>query len=160
MEQISNAWGVILMMASVSNSSSPQYFVYQPLPDGLSNRQRDRYLQGIFIAELRSAFMLIAELQKQLTRLQLNKDTAIVSPLPSTPSTIPLTPSPAPGAPVSSCTPAAATAEDVLSPHSASASSRLYPPVVDMSRDRAARCCWVQQGLPLHQRQSCVNQVW
>ena len=124
------------MMVSIANSSSLQYFVYQPLPGGLSNRQRDRYLQDIFTADLRSAFMLTAEPQKQLMGLQLNKDTAIVPPLPSTPSTIPLTPSPAPGAPVSSGTPAATAAEDVLSPHAASASSRSYPPLVRLDARR------------------------
>ena len=51
-----------------------------------------------------------------------------LAPSPSTPLTIPLTPRPslAPGAPVSSCTPAAAADADVLSPKSASASSRSY----------------------------------
>ena len=120
------------MMASIANSSSPQYFVFQLLPDGLSNRQRDEYLQGIFAADLRSAFALITNLQEQITELQLIKGNAIVSPSPSTPSTIPMTPSPAPDAPISSCTPAsaAAAAEDVLSPNSASTSSRSYPPLI------------------------------
>ena len=95
------------MMASIADSDSPQYFVFKPLPDNLSDRQRDEYLQDICVADLRSAFVLIANLQKQITELQLNKSGTIVPPSPSTPSTILLTPSPAPGPPISSCTPAA-----------------------------------------------------
>ena len=89
----------------------------RPLPDNLSRRQHDDYFQEIFVADLRSAFALITNLQKQITELQLNKGNTIVSPSPSTPSTILLTPSPAPGPPISSCTPAAIAAEDVLAPN-------------------------------------------
>ena len=60
-----------MMMASFHDSDSPQYFVFQPLPDGLSDRQRDKRLQDILVADLRSAFVLIAELQKTITELQL-----------------------------------------------------------------------------------------
>ena len=77
--------------------------MYQPLPDNLSRRQHNDYLQGIFAADLGSAFALINNLQKQITELQLNKGNTIVPPSPSTPSTILLTPSPAPGPPISSC---------------------------------------------------------
>ena len=51
-----------LMMASTDDSGSPQYLVFQPLPDGLSYRQRDKHLKNILVADLRSAFVLIAEL--------------------------------------------------------------------------------------------------
>ena len=117
-------------MTTIGGSDSPQYLVYRPLPDNLSRRQRDDYLQEVFVTDLRSAFALIANLQKQITELQLNKSNTIVSPSPSTPSTILLTPSPAPGPPISSCTPAATAAADVLAPNSASASSRSYPPLI------------------------------
>ena len=50
------------MMASIGDSGSPQYLVFQPLPDGLSYRQRDKHLKNILVADLRSAFVLIAEL--------------------------------------------------------------------------------------------------
>ena len=102
---------------------------------GWSQQQATRqvlYLQDIFVADLRSAFTLITDLQKQLAELQLNKDKTVVPPSPSTPSTVPLTPSPAPGAPVSSCTPTAIADADVLSPKSASTSSRSYPPLVKL----------------------------
>ena len=46
-------------MATIDGSDSPQYFVYRPLPGNLSRRQRDDYLQEIFVANLRSAFALI-----------------------------------------------------------------------------------------------------
>ena len=120
-------------MTTIDGSGSPQYFVFQPLPDSLNNRQRDEYLQDIFVADLRSAFALITDLQKQITELQLNKSSTIVSPSPSTPSTILLTPSPAPGPPISSCTPAATAAADVLAPNSASASSRSCPPLIRLA---------------------------
>ena len=59
------------MMASIDDSGSPQYRVFQPLPNGLSNRQRDNHLQDVLVADLRSAFVLIAELQKTATDLTL-----------------------------------------------------------------------------------------
>jgi hypothetical protein len=102
-----------LTITTIANSDSPQHFVFQPLPDNLNRRQRDDYIQNICVADLRSAFVLITDLQKQITELQLKKGNTIVSPSPSTPSTILLTPSPAPGPPISSCTPAAIAAEDV-----------------------------------------------
>ena len=114
-------------MTTIDGSDSPQYFVYRPLPDNLSRRQRDDCLQKIFVADLRSTFALIDNLQKQITELQLTKGNTIVSPSPSTPSAVLLTPSLAPGPPISSCTPAATAAADVLAPNSASASSRSYP---------------------------------
>ena len=117
-------------MTTIDGSDSPQYFVYRPPPDNLSRRQLDDYFQGVFVADLRSVFALVNNLQKQITELQLNKSNTIVPPSPSTPSTILLTPSPAPGPPISSCTPAATAAADVLTPNSASASSRLYPPLI------------------------------
>ena len=117
-------------MTTIDGSDSPQYFVYRPPPDNLSRRQLDDYFQEIFVADLRSVFALINNLQKQITELQLNKSNTIVPPSPSTPSTILLTPSPAPGPPISSCTPAATAAADVLAPNSASASSRSYPPLI------------------------------
>ena len=119
-----------MIMTTIDGSGSPQYFVFQPLPDNLSNRQRDDCLQDIFVADLRSAFALITNLQKQITELQLAKGNTIAPPPPSTPSTILLTPSSAPGPPTSSCTPAATAAEDVLAPNSASASSGSHPPLV------------------------------
>ena len=119
-----------LTMTTIDGSDSPQYFVYRPPPDNLSRRQLDDYFQGVFVADLRSVFALVNNLQKQITELQLNKSNTIVSPSPSTPSTILLTPSPAPGPPISSCTPAATAAADVLAPNSASASSRSYPPLI------------------------------
>ena len=114
-------------MALVRRSTS---CTMQPLPDNLSRRQLDNYFQGVFVADLRSVFALVNNLQKQITELQLNKSNTIVPPSPSTPSTILLTPSPAPGPPISSCTPAAAAAADVLAPNSASASSRSNPPLI------------------------------
>ena len=60
-------------MATIDGSGPPQYLVYQPLSDNLSRRQRDDYLQHIFVTDLRSAFALIDNLQKQITELQLNK---------------------------------------------------------------------------------------
>ena len=84
-------------MTTIANSDSPQHFVFQPLPENLNRRQRDDYLQDICVTDLRSAFALITNLQKQITELQLNKGSTIVPPSPSTPSTILLTPSPAPG---------------------------------------------------------------
>ena len=98
------------MKTTIDGSGPPQYLVYQPLPDNLSRRQRDDYLQEVFVADLRSAFALITNLQKQITELQLTKGNTIVSLSPSTPSTIPLTPSPAPGPPISLCTPAVTAA--------------------------------------------------
>ena len=59
------------MMASCHGSDSPQYLVFQPLLDGLSVRQRDKCLQDFLVADLRSAFVLIAKLQKTITELQL-----------------------------------------------------------------------------------------
>ena len=53
------------MMATIDGSGSPQYFVYRPLPDSLSRRQHDDYLQDIFVADLRSAFALITNLQSK-----------------------------------------------------------------------------------------------
>ena len=117
-------------MTTIDGSDSPQYFVYRPPPDNLSRRQLDDYFQGVFVADLRSVFALVNNLQKQITELQLNKSNTIVPPSPSTPSTILLTPSLAPGLPISSCTPAATAAADVLAPNSASASSRSNPPLV------------------------------
>ena len=83
-------------MTTTANSDLPQYFMFKLLPDNLSDRQHDEYLQDIYIADLQSAFTLITNLQKQIAELQLNKGNTIVPPLPSTPSTILLTPSPAP----------------------------------------------------------------
>ena len=100
-----------LTMTTIDGSDSPQYFVYRPPPDNLSRRQLDDYFQGVFVADLRSVFALVNNLQKQITELQLNKSNTIVSPSPSTPSTILLTPSPAPGPPISSYTPAATAAK-------------------------------------------------
>ena len=117
-------------MTTIDGSDSPQYFVYRPPPDNLSRRQLDDYFQGVFVADIRSVFALINNLEKKITELQLNKSNTIVSPSPSTPSTILLTPSPAPGPPISSCTPAATAAADVLAPNSASASSRSNPPLI------------------------------
>ena len=57
-------------MTTIANSDSPQHFVLQPLPDNLNRRQRVDYLQGICAADLRSAFVLITYLQKQITELQ------------------------------------------------------------------------------------------
>ena len=51
-----------LMMASIDDSGSPQYLVFQPLLDGLSYRQCDKHLKNILVADLRSAFILIAKL--------------------------------------------------------------------------------------------------
>ena len=59
------------MMASTNDSGSPQYLVFQPLPDGLSYRQRDKRLRDILVADLRSAFVLITELQKTVMELKL-----------------------------------------------------------------------------------------
>ena len=42
------------MMASIANSDSPQYFVFKPLPDNLSDKQRDEYFKDILVADLRS----------------------------------------------------------------------------------------------------------
>ena len=114
------------MMASIANSSSLQYPMFQLLPDGLSDRQRNDYLQGIFIADLQSAFTLITHPQKQITELRLSKGNAIISLSPSAPSMIPLTLSPAPGVPVSLCTPTVIADEDAPSPASVSTSSHLY----------------------------------
>ena len=116
------------MMASIGDSGSPQYLVL-PLPDVLSNRQRDKHLQDILVADIRSAFVLIAELQKTVTELKLHNIQSATSPRVSTPSTIKFTQSPAPHVPVSisSCTPVDA---DVPSPDSAAASSRLHPPLI------------------------------
>ena len=47
--------------------------MFKLLPDNLSNRQRDEYLQDICVTDLRSTFVLIANLEKQITELQLNK---------------------------------------------------------------------------------------
>ena len=60
---------ILLMTKTIDGSGSPQYLVFQPLPDNLSNRQCDAYLQNIFAADLRSAFTLITNLQKQITEL-------------------------------------------------------------------------------------------
>ena len=87
-------------MTTIDGSDSPQYFVYHPPLDNLSRRQLDDYFQGVFVADLQSVFALVNNLQKQITELQLNKSNTIVSPSPSTPSTILLTPSPAPGPPL------------------------------------------------------------
>ena len=46
-------------MTTIDGSDSPQYFVYRPLPDNLSKRQRGDYFQDIFVADLWSAFALI-----------------------------------------------------------------------------------------------------
>ena len=103
-----------LVMASFHGSDSPQYFVFQPLPDGLSDRQRgparDKRLQDILVADLRSctgrsAFVLITELQKTTAEMQLQSAGTATSPTISTPPTIKSPPSPAPHTPVSSCTP-------------------------------------------------------
>ena len=80
-------------MASIDDSGSPQYRVFQPLPNGLSNRQRDRHLQDAVVADLRSAFVLIAELQKTITELTLQNLQSATSPKDSTPSTTLGTPS-------------------------------------------------------------------
>ena len=69
-------------MASIDDSGSPQYRGFQPIPDGLSNRQRDKHLQDC----LRSAFVLIAELQKTVTELTLQNLRSATSPTVSTPS--------------------------------------------------------------------------
>ena len=55
------------MMTMIDGSGLPQYLMYQPLPDNLSRRQHDDYLQNIFFADLWSAFTLINcdNLQKQ-----------------------------------------------------------------------------------------------
>ena len=129
---------LMMIMTTIDGSDSPQYFAFQLLPDNLSNMQRDDYFQGIFVADLRSAFALITNLQKQVTELQLAKGNMVASPPPLTPSTILLTPSPAPGPPISSCTPAAAAAEDMLSPDSASASSHSYPLLIRLGLGREA----------------------
>ena len=68
------------MMTTIGGSDSPQYFVFKPLPDNLSIRQRDDYLQDIFVAGLWSTFALIDNLQKQITELQLTKGSTIVPP--------------------------------------------------------------------------------
>ena len=65
------------MMASIANSDSPQYFVFKPLPDNLSDRQRDEYLKDILVADLRSTFVLITDLQKQTAELKLNRSSTI-----------------------------------------------------------------------------------
>ena len=62
----------MMIMTTIDGSDSPQYFAFQLLPDNLSNRQRDDYFQGIFVADLRSAFALITNLQKHVTELQLH----------------------------------------------------------------------------------------
>jgi len=77
------------MMASIDDSGSPQYRGFQPIPDGLSNRQRDKHLQDC----LRSAFVLIAELQMTVTELTLQNLRSATSPTVSTPSTTLGTPS-------------------------------------------------------------------
>jgi len=66
----------------MNDSGSPQYRGFQPIPDGLSNRQRDKHLQDC----LRSAFVLIAELQKTVTELTLQNLRSATSPTVSTPS--------------------------------------------------------------------------
>ena len=101
------------MMAMIDGSGLPQYLMYQLLLGNLSRRQRNKYLQSIFIADLPSAFALINNPQKQITELQLTKGNTIVPLSPSALPTVPLTLSPAPGLLISLCTPAAATAEDV-----------------------------------------------
>ena len=61
-------------MALVRRSTS---CTMQPLPDNLSRRQRDDYLQSIFAADLRSAVALIDKLKTQTTELHLTKGHAI-----------------------------------------------------------------------------------
>ena len=73
----------------MNDSGSPLYRGFQPIPDGLSNRQRDNHLQDC----LRSAFVLIAELQKTVTELTLQNLRSATSPTVSTPSTTLGTPS-------------------------------------------------------------------
>ena len=75
-----------LMMASAGDSGSPQYLIFQPLLNGLSNKQRDKHLQDILVADLRSAFVLIAELQKTATELKLQNIQTATSLRVSTPS--------------------------------------------------------------------------
>ena len=53
-------------MTTIDGSDSPQYFVYRPPPDNLSRRQLDDYFQGVFVADLRSVFALVNNLQKQI----------------------------------------------------------------------------------------------
>ena len=80
-------------MASIDDSGSPQYRVFRPAPDGLSNKQRDKHLQNVVVDDLRSAFVLIAELQKTVTDLTLQNLQSATSPKGSTPSTALGTPS-------------------------------------------------------------------
>ena len=80
-------------MASIDDSGSPQYRVFQPVPNGLSNKQRDKHLQNVVVDDLRSAFVLIAELQKTVTDLTLQNLQSATSPTVSTPSTTLGTPS-------------------------------------------------------------------
>ena len=75
------------MMASVDSSDSPQYPAFQSLPDGLNNRQRDKHARDILVADLGSAFVLIAELQKTVTDLQLHGIATATSPKVLTPPT-------------------------------------------------------------------------
>ena len=114
-------------MASIDDSGTPQYLVFQPLPDGLSNRQHNKHLQDILVADLRSAFVLIAELQKTVTELKLQGIQSVMSSRVPTPSTIKFTLSLAPHMPISLCMPVDV---DVPSPDSVSASSRLHPPLI------------------------------
>ena len=92
------------MMASVGTSYSPQYLVFQLLPGSLSNRQRDKRVQIFFlVADLRSALVLIAELQKTVTDLKLHGIDTATSLRVLTPSTIKFMPGPFPHTPVSLC---------------------------------------------------------
>ena len=55
----------------MDGSGSLQYLIFQLLPNSPSNKQRDKHLQDALVADLRSAFVLIAELQKTATELKL-----------------------------------------------------------------------------------------
>ena len=80
-------------MASIDDSGSPQYRVFRPALNGLSNKQRDKHLQNVVVDDLRSAFVLIAELQKTVTELTLQNLQSATSPKGSTPSAALGTPS-------------------------------------------------------------------
>ena len=66
-------------MASIDDSGSPQCHIFQLVPDGLSNKQCDKYLQNVVINDLRSAFVLITELQKTVTELMLQNLQSVTS---------------------------------------------------------------------------------
>ena len=108
-------------MASIDDSGLLQYHIFQWVLNSLSNKQHNRHLQLVVVDDLRSAFILITELQKTVTELQLQGIQTATSLRVS--NLIKFTLSLAPHAPVLLCMPVDA---DMPSPDLVSVSSHSH----------------------------------